>query len=81
MCNIDKTMIMEIKTTTLTSINLTAADVKEIVTNYLKDKGFTVENYTEHIKTVYDGSMHDYGTEVFGGLSITANKIVKDVEL
>lgn len=72
---------MEIKTTTLTSINLTAADVKEIVTNYLKDKGFTVENYTEHIKTVYDGGMGDYGTEVFGGLSITANKIVKDVEL
>ncbi len=72
---------MEIKTTTQTSIKLTASDVKEIVTNYLKDKGFTVENYSEHIKTVYDGGIHDYGTEVFDGVSITANKIVKDVEL
>lgn len=72
---------MEIKTTTITSIKLTAADVKVIVTNYFKDKGFTVENYTEHIKTVYDGSMGDYGTEVFDGLSISANKIEKNVEL
>lgn len=72
---------MEIKTTTQTSIVLNANDVKEIVTNYLKDKGFTVEGYTEHIRTVYDGGISDYGTEVFDGISITANKIVKNVEL
>jgi len=72
---------MEIKTTTLTSIKLTAKDVQEIVTEYLKNKGFTVEQYGEHIKTVYDGSMGDYGTEVFDGVSITANKIVENIDL
>lgn len=56
---------MDIKTTTLTSINLSAADIKEIVIAHLKEKGFIVEQYTEHI---------DYGTEVFSGVSITANK-------
>ena len=72
---------MEIKTTTQTSIRLSAKDVKEIVSNYLKDKGFSVENYSTHIKTVYDGGIGDYGTEEFDGISITANKIVKNVEL
>ena len=72
---------MEIKTTTLTSINLTANDVKQILTNYLKDKGFTVEQYSAHIKTEYDGTMGDYGTEVFSGVSITANKIEKTIDL
>lgn len=72
---------MEIKTTTLTNIKLTANDVKQIVIDYLKDKGFTVEHYSAHIKTEYDGSMGDYGTEVFDGVSITANKIEKEIEL
>ena len=81
MYNIDKIMNMEIKTTTQTSIKLTASDVQEIITNYLKEKGFTVEKYSSHIKTVYDGGMRDYGTEVFDGVSITANKIEKNVEL
>jgi hypothetical protein len=72
---------MEIKTTTVTSIKLTASDVKEIVTNYLKEKGFTVEGYYEHIKTEYDGGIGDYGTEVFDGVSITANKNEKQIEL
>jgi len=71
---------MEIKTTTLTSIKLTAKDVQEIVTEYLKNKGFTVEQYSEQIKTVYDDSMGDYGTEVFDGVSITANKIVENIQ-
>ena len=72
---------MEIKTTTLTSIRLTSKDVKEIISNYLKDKGFTIENYSEHIKTVYDGGMGDYGSEEFDGISITANKIEKTHEI
>ena len=72
---------MEIKTTTLTSIKLTANDVKQIVTDYLKDNGFTVEGYYEQIKTVYDGGIGDYGTEVFDGVSITANRIEKEIEL
>lgn len=72
---------MDIKTTTVTNIKLTANDVKQIVTDYLKDKGFTVEGYYEQIKTVYDGGIGDYGTEVFDGVSITANKIEKNVEL
>ena len=72
---------MEIKTTTLTSISLSAKDVKEIVINHLKEKGFIVEQYRAHIKTVYDGSMGDYGTEEFSGVTITANKIEKTHEL
>jgi hypothetical protein len=72
---------MEIKTTTQTNIRLSAKDVKEIVTNYFKDKGFTVESYDEFIKTVYDGGIGDYGRDVFDGISIIANKIVKNVEL
>ena len=72
---------MEIKTTTVTSIKLTASDVKEIVTNYLKEKGFSVEGYYEQIKTEYDGGIGDYGTEVFDGVSITANKNEKQIEL
>ena len=72
---------MEIKTTTLTSISLSAKDVKEIVINHLKEKGFIVEQYSAHIKTVYDGSMGDYGTDEFSGVTITANKIEQTHEL
>lgn len=72
---------MEIKTTTLTKIDLTADDVQGIVTNYLKDKGFSVETYCPHITTVYDGGMGDYGTEIFNGISITANKEEKNIDI
>ena len=72
---------MEIKTTTLTQIELTADDVQDIVTNYLKDKGFSVETYYTHITTIYDGGIHDYGTEVFNGISITANKEEKNINI
>jgi len=34
---------MKIQTTTLTAISLTATDVKEIITEYFKNKGYTVE--------------------------------------
>lgn len=72
---------MEIKTTTITSIKLSAKDVQEIVIEHLKNKGFIVEQYSAHIKTVYDGGMGDYGTEEFDGISITANKVEKNHEL
>ena len=72
---------MEIKTTTLTKIDLTADDVKDIVTNYFKDKGFNIESYYTHITTVYDGGMGDYGTEEFNGISITANKVEKNINI
>ena len=72
---------MKIQTTTLTSISLTAADVKEIVTEYFKNKGYDIETYSAHIKTVYDGSMDDYGTEEFSGISITANKKEEKIDL
>ena len=48
---------MEIKTTTLTKIDLTADDVKDIVTSYLKQMGFNIESYNAHITTVYDLSL------------------------
>ena len=72
---------MEIKTTTLTKIDLTADDVKDIVTSYLKQMGFNIESYNAQITTVYDGSMNDYGTEVFNGVSITANKVEKNINI
>ena len=72
---------MEIKTTTLTSIKLSAKDVQDIIIEHLKNKGFTVEQYSAHIKTVYDGSMGDYGTEEFDGVCITANKKEDNIKL
>ena len=72
---------MEIKTTTLTSIKLSAKDIKEIVIEHFKNKGFTVEQYSEHIKTVYDGGIGDYGTEEFDGVSIIANKKEENIKL
>ena len=72
---------MEIKTTTQTKIDLSANDVKEIVTTYLKEKGFDVETYHEKIDKVYNGSLDHYGTDTFMGLTISANKTEKLVKL
>lgn len=72
---------MEIQTTTLTSIKLSAKDVQEIITEYLQNKGFTIEQYSTKIKTVYDGGMGDYGSEEFAGIDITANKKEENIKL
>jgi hypothetical protein len=71
---------MEIQTTTQTSIKLSAKDVQEIVTEYLQNKGFTVEQYSTRFKTSY-GSEFDPGTEEFDGVSITANKKEENIKL
>jgi hypothetical protein len=71
---------MEIQTTTLTSIKLSAKDVQEIVTEYLQNKGFTIEQYSPRWKTSYD-SEFDPGTEEFAGIDITANKKEENIKL
>lgn len=72
---------MEISTTTLTTIRLTAEDVKEIVIQHLKSKGFDTESYSPLVKTVYDDPMDQYGTETFDGINIIANKKENKIEI
>jgi hypothetical protein len=71
--------IMEIQTTTLTSIKLTAKDVQEIITEYLQNKGFKVEQYSTRFTTFY-GSEFDPGTEEFAGVDVLANKKEENIK-
>ena len=72
---------MEVSTITKTTIKLSAEDVKEIVREHLKSKGFEIDTYSENIQTVYDDHMDHYGTETFMGITVVANTQVKKVEL
>lgn len=72
---------MEINTTTRTTIKLSAEDVKEIINQHLKSKGFEMDTYSPHIETVYDHSMDQYGTETFMGVTVVANTLEKKVEI
>ena len=71
---------MEIQTTTLTSIKLSAKDVQEIVTEYLQNKGFTVEQYSPRLIISY-GSEFDPGTEEFAGVDVLANRKEENIKL
>lgn len=72
---------MEITTTTQTKIIISHTDIQDIVTNYLKEKGYEINNYQPIIKTIYDGTMNDLGTEEFMGIEIMANKDVVAIDI
>ena len=66
---------MEITTTTQTKIIISHTEIQDIVTNYLKEKGYEINNYQPIIKTIYDG------TEEFMGIEIMANKDVVAIDI
>jgi len=76
-----KTNNMEVNTVTKTTIKLSAEEVKEIIRQHLKSKGFEMDSYSTNIQTVYENSMDQYGTETFTGVTVVANTLEKKVEL
>lgn len=67
---------MEIVKTTQTKIVISEQEIKDIIINYLGDKGYDVNSYESIIKTVYDGTMNDLGTDEFAGVVVYVNKDV-----
>lgn len=65
-------------------ISLSAKEIKEIVKSYLVEKKGIKVNTNEMqfvIKTVYDGSMGDPGTDEVSGIEISSTQNQKHLDL
>ena len=75
--------INAIKTERL-DINITPGEVREMIRTYLIEKhGVSVKDNEIRfvIKTVYDGTMGDPGSEEFAGIDISSIQYKKDLDL
>ena len=64
---------MIVKTTKRTIIEMSVQDIHKLIETSLEQKGYHIEHIQSNIETKYDGSLGDPGTDVFAGVTITAN--------
>ena len=64
---------MIVKTTKRTTIEISEDEIRRLVQLHLEEKGYHVEQIQSNIETKYDGTLGDPGTDVFTGMSVTAN--------
>jgi hypothetical protein len=72
---------MIVTTIKRTTIKISTSEIKRLVQLHLEEKGYVVEQIQYNIKTEYDGSLGDPGTEVFTGMTIVANVEREDHEV
>lgn len=71
---------MKSKTTRKEELELSAEEVVKIIKDHLQQH-YRVENAYPIIKTIYDGSMGDPGTETFMGYQLIANVYEDEKEI
>ena len=71
---------MKSKTTRKEELELSAEEVVKIIKDHLQQH-YRVENAYPIIKTVYDGTMGDTGTEEFMGYRLVANVYEDEKEI
>ncbi len=71
---------MKVKSLRRETLNLSEEEVVKIIKEHLQ-KNYMIEHATPIIKTVYDGSMGDPGTEVFAGYELVANVYEDEKEI
>lgn len=68
---------MDINVNQTTTINLSEEDVKNVISKFLKQKGYDVNTISFNIGTHYKSSHDQYGTEVLEGATVKANIVNK----
>ncbi len=71
---------MKVKSLRRETLNLSEEEVVKIIKEHLQ-KNYMIEHATPIIKTVYDGSMRDSGTEIFAGYELVANVYEDEKEI
>jgi hypothetical protein len=71
---------MKAKSTRKEELELSAEEVVKIIKDHLQ-KSYRIEGAYPIIKTVYDGSMGDTGTEEFMGYRLVANVYEDEKEI
>lgn len=64
---------MIVTTIKRTTIEISSSEIRQLVQLHLEEKGYNIEQIQYNIKTEYDGSLGDPGTDVFTGMTIVAN--------
>lgn len=73
---------MKLTKTNKVQIELSASEIEDIVKDHLEKKGFTVDNMSFKIETIYDGAyIGDPGHDVVSGMNITANTKIEQDEI
>jgi hypothetical protein len=71
---------MKVKTTRREILYLSENEIVKIIKDHLQ-KSYRVEQAIPIIKTIYDGSLGDLGTETFMGYELVANFYEEEKEI